>query len=147
MMTKSRAVSPPADFHALASSALQHAAERCRLDTRGVRLIRLFATAVYHLPAADAVARIAPVTSPDTVSRLATSVTITRWLTGIGFPTVEPLPVDQPVTSHGCAVTVWRYLPQDGSGPAPAGTAPLALARVPATGLRSPGDRVQPRHR
>jgi hypothetical protein len=82
-----------------------------------VRLIRLFATAVYHLPAAEAVVRIAPVTSPDTVTQLATSVNVTRWLTGIGFPTVEPLPVDQPVTSHGCAVTVWRYHPQDGSGP------------------------------
>ena len=38
---------------------------------------------------------------------------VTRWLTQIGFPTVEPLPVEQPVTSHDCVVTFWRYLHQD----------------------------------
>lgn len=120
MMLWSRAEDPTADFPALAAAALQNAAGRCGLDARGARLIRLFATAVYHLPAAGAVARIALVTSPDLVARLATSVRVTSWLTGIGFPTVEPLSVDQPVTSHGCAVTFWRYLPQDGPEPGPA---------------------------
>jgi aminoglycoside phosphotransferase (APT) family kinase protein len=120
MMALSRAASSAPDFPAAAASALQDAAGQCGLDARGARLIRLFATAVYHLPAAEAVARIAPVTSPDTVTRLATSVQVTRWLAGIGFPTVEPLLVDQPVTSHGCAVTFWRYLPQDGPEPVPA---------------------------
>lgn len=114
MTLQSRTISPAPDFHTLAPSALEQAAGRCGLDVRGARLIRLFATAVYHLPAADAVARITPVTSPDTVIRLATSVNVTRWLAGIGFPTVEPLPMDQPVASHGCAVTFWRYLSQDG---------------------------------
>ena len=120
MMLQSRAEDPTADFPALATAALQHAAERCGLDPRGARLIRLFATAVYQLPAADAVARIALATSPESVTRLATSVRVTRWLTEIGFPTVEPLSVDQPVTSHSCAVTFWRYLPQDGPEPGPA---------------------------
>jgi hypothetical protein len=106
-----------ADFRAAAESALRSCAERCGLDARGARLIRLFATAVYHLPAAAAVVRIAPVTSPDAVTRLATSVQVTRWLVGIGFPTVEPLPVDQPVAANGCAVTFWRYLPQQGPAP------------------------------
>lgn len=54
-------------------------------------------------------------TSPDSVARLDTSVQVTRWPTGIGFPSVEPLPVEQPVTSHGRVVTFWQYLPQDGS--------------------------------
>ncbi len=103
-----------ADFHAGATSALQSSAERCGLDPRGARLIRLFATAVYHLPDAGAVARIAQVTSPDIVTRLATSVQVTRWLAGLGFPTVEPLPVDQPIVVDGCAVTFWRYLRQEG---------------------------------
>ena len=83
-------------------------------------LIHLFASAVYYLPAADAVARIALVTSPAVVARLATSVSVTRWLAEVGFPAMEPLPVDQPVTSHGCAVTFSRYLPQDGPKPEPA---------------------------
>jgi hypothetical protein len=104
----------------MAPSALRDAAEHSGLDPRGARLIRLFATAVYHLPAVGAVARIALVTSPDSLTRLATSVRVTRWLAGIGFPAVEPLPVDQPVTSHGCAVTFWKYLPQDGPQPDPA---------------------------
>jgi len=111
---------PAVDFPAAAESALRHAARRSGLDSRGARLLRLFATAVYHLPAADAVARIAPVTSPDSVARLATSVQVTRWLTEIGFPSVEPLPVEQPVTGNGCVVTFWRYLPQDGPEPVPA---------------------------
>ncbi len=45
---------------------------------------------------------------------------VTRWLTGIGFPGVEPLPVDQPVVSEGCVVTFWPYLPQDDLEPGPA---------------------------
>ena len=109
-----------ADFGATAMSALRSSAERCELDPRGARLIRIFATAVYHLPAAGAVARIAPVTSADTVTRLATSVQVTRWLGGIGFPIVEPLPVQQPAVSYGYAVTFWRYLPQEGPPPVPA---------------------------
>jgi hypothetical protein len=104
--------------------ALQHAASQSGLDSRGARLIRLFATAVYHLPSADAVARIGLLTSPSSVARLATSVQVARWLTKTGFPTVEPLQVDQPVVSHGCVVTFWRYLPQ--LGPAP-GAAELGL--------------------
>ena len=109
-----------AEFPAAAEAALQDTARRSGLDVRGARLIRLFATAVYHLPAADAVARIALVTSPESVARLDTSVQVTRWLTGVGFPCVEPLAVEQPVTGHGCAVTFWRYLPQDGPEPVPA---------------------------
>ena len=112
--------SAAADFRAAAVSALRSSADRCGLDPRGARLIRLFATAVYHLPAAGAVARITPVASADTVTRLATSVKLTRWLGGIGFPVVEPLPVEQPVVSDGYAVTLWRYMPQKGPRPVPA---------------------------
>src|SRR6266581_9473235 len=116
---------PAVDFPAAAEAALQHAARRSGLDTRGARLVRLFATAVYHLPAADAVARIALETSPASVARLDTSVHVTRWLTGIGFPSVEPLAVEplaveQPVATDGCVVTFWRYLLQGGPEPVPA---------------------------
>ena len=109
-----------ADLPEIAPQALADAARRGGLDDSDRRLIRLFSTAVYHLPAADAVARIALVTSPQSAARLATSVRFTRWLTHTGFPTVEPLDVDQPVVSHGCAVTFWRYLPQHGPAPGPA---------------------------
>ena len=111
---------PAANLSGAAPRALAHAARRCGLDASTPQLIRLFATAVYQLPAAGAVARIALVTSPRSVERLATSVRVTRWLTETGFPAVEPLPVDQPVVTHGCAVTFWRYLPQHGPAPRPA---------------------------
>jgi hypothetical protein len=132
-----------ADFRAATASALRSSAERCGLDPRGARLIRLFATAVYHLPAADAVARIAPVMSPDTVTRLATSVQVTRWLAGIGFPTVEPLPVDQPVVAQGCAVTFWRYLHQEGPllVPADLGLLLLRLHQLETPPMPLPGYR------
>jgi aminoglycoside phosphotransferase len=114
MMRGGQAATPAAELFAVAVPALRDAADRCGLDLLGTRLIRLFGTAVYHLPAATAVARIALVSSPDMVTRLATSVAVTRWLAETGFPTVEPLPVGQPVASHDCAVTFWRYLPQNG---------------------------------
>jgi hypothetical protein len=63
---------PAVDFPVAAGAALRHAGRRSGLDTRGARLIRLFATAVYRLPAVDAVARIAVETSPDSVARLDT---------------------------------------------------------------------------
>lgn len=115
-------VVPVADLPEVAPRALADAARCCGLDDSHAQLVRLFSTAVYHLPAVGAVARIALVTSPQSVSRLTTSVRVTRWLTSAGFPTVEPLPVSQPVVSHGCAITFWRYLPQHGP---PAGPADL----------------------
>jgi aminoglycoside phosphotransferase (APT) family kinase protein len=114
------APAPPTNFREVAPLALRQAAEQCALNARDARLLRLFATAVYHLPEADAVARVAPVTSIDTLTQLDTSVRVTRWLNDVGFPAVEPLPVDQPVTSRRCAVTFWRYLPQRGLAPRPA---------------------------
>jgi len=120
MMLASEAAGPASDFPAAAEAALHSAAAERGLDARGARLIRLFGTAVYHLPAADAVARIALLASPSTITRLATSVEITQWLAKTGFPTVEPLAVAQPVTGHGCVVTFWRYLPQAGPEPGPA---------------------------
>jgi aminoglycoside phosphotransferase (APT) family kinase protein len=114
-----------ADLRAASACVLWSSAERCGLDPRGARLIRSFATAAYHLPAADAVARIAPIMSPDTAVRLATSVKVTRWLADTGFPAVEPLLVDQPVIADGYAVTFWRYLAQEGPAPGPADLARL----------------------
>jgi Phosphotransferase enzyme family len=109
--------SPVADLTQVAELAVRHAARHCGLDESGAKLIRLFGTAVYHLPAANAVARVAALTSSSTLARLDTSVTVTRWLSSIRFPAVEPLPVDQPVSTDGCAVTLWQYLPQDGPQP------------------------------
>jgi hypothetical protein len=66
-MLAHEAAQPDIDLRAAAAAALEETAQRCGLDSHGARLIRLFATAVYHLPAAGAVARIGVVTSPDSV--------------------------------------------------------------------------------
>jgi hypothetical protein len=60
LMTEPRdTASPAAGFPAAAASAIHEAAAQAGLDARGARLIRLFGTAVYHLPAVGGVARIA----------------------------------------------------------------------------------------
>ncbi|MGH3736443.1 MAG: phosphotransferase family protein [Micromonosporaceae bacterium] len=80
------------------------------LDRQDAVLLRRHATAVYHLPRADAVARIASTGHLDP-SRL--SVQLTRWLLAKGFPATAPLDVDQPVVVEDSVVTFWRYYPQD----------------------------------
>lgn len=111
---------PPTDLADAAPRALADVAHRLGLKDSGAQLIRLFASAVYHLPAEDAIARITPSTSPEVITHLATSVRVTRWLAEAEFPAVEPLAVPQPATSHGCALTFWRYLPQHRPTPTPA---------------------------
>jgi Phosphotransferase enzyme family len=110
-------VNPAGGFATAAEQAMRAGAARAGLDARDARLIRVFGSAVYHLPRAGAVVRVASVTSPDTVARLAVSVQVTRWLAGAGFPSVEPLDVPQPLASHGCALTFWRYVAPEGPEP------------------------------
>jgi hypothetical protein len=112
--------SPAPGCGSAAEAALHDVVTVAGLSAVGASLIRLFGTAVYHLPAAGAVARIAPLVSPAHVTRMATSVQIARWLAACGFPAVEPLPVDQPLTSHQCVITFWKYLPQRGPEPSTA---------------------------
>ena len=131
LMTQAGSLAP--DFRSAAAAALHDAVAVAGLSAHGARLIRLFGTAVYHLPAAGAVARIAPLTSPAHLTQVATSVHVTRWLAASGFPAVEPLPVDQPLTSHRCVITFWKYLPQHGPDPSTADLGHLlrALHQLP----------------
>ncbi|MGH3714200.1 MAG: aminoglycoside phosphotransferase family protein [Micromonosporaceae bacterium] len=80
------------------------------LDCQDAVLLRRHATAVYHLPRAGAVARIASI---DHLEQSRLSVQVTRWLLGKGFPATAPLDVDQPVVVEDSVVTFWRYYPQD----------------------------------
>lgn len=115
----SNAEAPPGgdDFGRQAAQAVRVACARGGLPGHDARLMRRFGNAVYHLPAAGAVARIARSTSP---SRLVASLQVTRWLAETGFPTVEPLPVEQPIGVGDCLVTFWHFLPQQGPPPGPA---------------------------
>lgn len=101
-------------FATQTDKALEASCGAADISMRGARLIRIFASAVYHLPAANAVARIARCTSEQSATRIRTSLAVTRWLTDEhDFPTVRPLPLEQPIVTHGCVVTFWHYLPQD----------------------------------
>jgi hypothetical protein len=66
------------------------------VPTRGARLLRRHANAVFLLPAAGLVLRLgAP--GERSLAKARRGVAITRWLIGHGFPAVEPADVDQPV--------------------------------------------------
>jgi hypothetical protein len=76
---------------------------------------------IWHIPARlarHARQRVLKI-SPDWPWKDAFLASWQRWLATISFPAVEPLPIAQPVITHWCAVTFWRYLPQDTPGPEP----------------------------
>ncbi|MFI6030719.1 phosphotransferase family protein [Amycolatopsis magusensis] len=81
--------------------------------------LRQHATDVFLLPADNAVARITY--GPVNAIRATRAVTITRWLTGHGFPATEPLAVDQPVHIDDATVTFWHHYPQPAATPPDSG--------------------------
>jgi len=97
------------------AEALHEACRHAGLDCTGARLIRRHANATYHLPAVHAVGRVGG--SWDASRRARTSLAVTRWLLARGFPSAEPLDVDQPVDTGDRVVTFWRYYPPDPTHP------------------------------
>jgi Ser/Thr protein kinase RdoA (MazF antagonist) len=88
------------------------------LDIAGAVLLHQRANAVYHLPTAEAIVRLRHTRgSAEWQRRLASAVAVTSWLHQQGMPTIQPLPVEQPVTVDGWTVTYWRYVPADGAEP------------------------------
>ncbi|MGM1064085.1 phosphotransferase [Saccharothrix sp. Mg75] len=90
---------------------VERAAHELGLDTSGLRLLHQHATAVYLLPAVDAIARV-HTGDPAAAAR---SVTIASWLTGRGFPATAPLPGGRPITDDRRTVTFWTHYPQPGT--------------------------------
>ncbi|RGD62867.1 aminoglycoside phosphotransferase family protein [Kitasatospora xanthocidica] len=89
---------------------LNAACDQVGLDPTGAVMLRGHTNAVYTLPAAGAVAKIARAGTPlESVRR---TVRLVQWLTSKNFPTVELLPMKQPVVVGGHAVTFWHHLPQ-----------------------------------
>ncbi|MER7579586.1 phosphotransferase [Kitasatospora sp. NPDC097691] len=98
-------------------NVLTTACDRAGLDPADAVMLRGHTNAVYRLPAAGVVAKVARIGTP--LASVRRTVQLVKWLTAHGFPTVELLPVDQPVIADGHAVTFWQYLPQPGH-PVPA---------------------------
>jgi hypothetical protein len=94
-----------------ASQALAEACAKAGLDADGAHVIGELANSVYRLPDPPVVVRLryAP-DSPDRLARLTASVQVTAWLNTVGFPSVIPFDVQQPVTAHGYIATFWRYV-------------------------------------
>jgi len=92
-------------------TALYEACARARIDARGAVVLHIRANAVYHLPREGVVARIrfTPAGHDAVLERFTAAVWVTRWLRGHGFPAVEPLDIDQPVTVADHVATFWRY--------------------------------------
>ncbi|GLX09007.1 phosphotransferase [Microbispora sp. NBRC 16548] len=101
-------------------SALCHAAG---VDSRGASLIRICANAVYYLPRANAVVRIATV---EAAAKARRAIRMAHWLEDIGFPAVRVhVDVPETVVMDGAVATFWQYLPQPGRAPSVVRLAPL----------------------
>jgi hypothetical protein len=88
------------------------AEKACRLaglDGTGAVLLRHQTNAVYQLTTVPVVVKVA---RPGT-GHVTNVVSLVQWLTEQAIPTV-PLAttIEQPLELAGCAVTLWRYLPQ-----------------------------------
>ncbi|MCM2389466.1 hypothetical protein [Streptomyces albipurpureus] len=113
-------------------SSVRDASRELGISTRGMTEIRSHATDVYHLPEINAVARVRPITEAAHVTKI---VALLRWLTGRGFPAVEPLA--PPVTTTAHIVTFWVHYPQrDTPPPAHATDRPAHLSTTHLTQVR-----------
>src|SRR5215470_844701 len=104
---------------------LAHLVAACRqagLDPAGAVLLRYHVNAVYHLPHADAVARMGPLKRLEQARR---GVHVTRWLSARGFPATAPLDVEQAVQIDDYVVTFWRYYDHTRHHPPPSELARL----------------------
>ncbi len=73
------------------------------------------ANTVYKLAGGPVVARLRYTRgSAAWMEKLTASVRVTAWLQELGFPTVCPADVAQPVAAHGYLVTFWHYLAATG---------------------------------
>ncbi|MFB4285902.1 phosphotransferase family protein [Nonomuraea sp. MTCD27] len=101
----------------MATPPLEAAAALLGLNADDALLLHLRANAVYHLPSSKVVLRLryAP-GNHQALNRLCAAILTTRWLAAQGFATIEPLPIEQPVTVNGWIATAWHYV----NGPAPA---------------------------
>ena len=75
-------------------------------------LLRLGENALFALPEADVVVRVAR--STEMADKVAKELAVARWLAGCGFPSVHPTNAPQPIEVEGRLVTFWHYVP-DGS--------------------------------
>lgn len=91
-------------------TALRDIAGAAGIDPAGAVLLRYTMNAVYKLPAANLVLRIAPAANRSTVRRV---TKIAHRLAELDLPTARLAPgVPEPIETPNWAATAWTYLPQ-----------------------------------
>lgn len=91
-------------------------ARACAFDDTDARLIKFTNSAVFDLPRAGVVVKIAG--SRLVTDRIPKVLTVARWLEAQDFPAVRLLAgLDQPVHAHGHAATVWQRVTPGGPDP------------------------------
>jgi hypothetical protein len=103
----------------LESAALPEICALAGVTPTGAVLLHHRSNAVYRLPEAGVVARLAPDT-PLRRDRACTSIAVCRWLAerapGLALP---PTPGDQPVVAAGVVATLWPFHDTGGQRPGP----------------------------
>ncbi len=90
---------------------------RIQVPVDDARLLRLHSNAIFALPSAGLLVRIA--TNPDAFAGVQAAVAVTRWLAGRGFPCVVPADIgEQPLVERDRVVSIWRYVPTPPGPPA-----------------------------
>ncbi|MET8149090.1 phosphotransferase enzyme family protein [Actinoplanes sp. NPDC049668] len=87
------------------------------IDVTGAQLIKFTNNAVYTLPHAHVVVRIAA--SATMTAQVEKIIKVARWLDDGGVPAVRLLDLDQPLVIDGLNITLWDKIP--GGGPPPTG--------------------------
>lgn len=96
--------------------AMRQACTATGLNPGGARLIHHYSSAIYLLPAHNAVARVTR--GRDAAERVGRSQAVTRWLAREHqFPATQPLDDTGPVIVKGAVVSFWAYYPQPLDGP------------------------------
>jgi aminoglycoside phosphotransferase (APT) family kinase protein len=93
------------------SSPMRPDLSRLGLDSTGATPLREHDASVWLLPREAVVVRLTETTAENR-ARAARAVELTAWLTGQGFPSVEPASPDVHEVD-GRLATVWRYVPPE----------------------------------
>lgn len=100
---------PGSDLYGEMRAVLAAVGQRIDVAVEHARLLHLHSNAIFALPAAGLLIRIA--TNPDVFDRIAASLRVTRWLAAKGFPCVVPADIaGQPFVEGGRVVSIWQYL-------------------------------------
>ncbi|MBP0455985.1 aminoglycoside phosphotransferase family protein [Streptomyces montanisoli] len=90
-----------------AGASLREACAAAGVDASGAELLRLGSNAVYRLPSAPVIVRIAR--DVDAAEDMQRAVAVARWLASQDFPATRILPrIEQPLTAAGRVVTFWE---------------------------------------